>query len=102
MKFAKGDLIMENNNPVCDSLFIAKGWVPVVEESTENKAVEVTEETIDNGQDEGGDNVTGVHKKINFTTMSKEKIVELAESFGYKITATKKADMITEFLTQQK
>ena len=101
MKFAKGELIMEISNPVCESLFLKQGWTPIINESTEDKTVEVTEETDDNGQDESGVNATGVHKKINFTTMSKEKIIELAESCGYKITATKKADMIVEFLAQQ-
>jgi hypothetical protein len=101
MKFAKGGLIIESLNPVCDSLYLKQGWVPVVDELIEDKTVEVTEETDENGQDEGGDDSAEVNKKINFTTMSKEKIVELAESLGYKITATKKADMITEFLAQQ-
>ena len=101
MKFVKGELIMEINNPVCESLFLKLGWTPVVDEPIEDKTVEVTEETDENGQDEDGDITTEVPKKINFTTLSKEKIIELAESYGYKITATKKADMIVEFLAQQ-
>lgn len=29
MRFRKGSLIIENNNPVCDSLYLRQGWVPV-------------------------------------------------------------------------
>lgn len=34
MRFRKGDLIIVNNNPICDSLYLKQGWVPVVEVET--------------------------------------------------------------------
>lgn len=127
MRFRKGSLVIENNNPVCDSLYLRQGWVPVedapvvieesvitetsisltaeqaqvIDEQTEDKTVEVAEETVENSQKDSVDETPIAYKKGDFTTLSKDKIVELAESLGYTITATKKADMIEEFLAQQ-
>lgn len=127
MRFRKGSLVIENNNPVCDSLYLRQGWVPVedasvvieesvitetsvsltaeqaqvIDEQTEDKTVEVAEETVENSQKDSVDEAPIAYKKGDFTTLSKDKIVELAESLGYTITATKKADMIEEFLAQQ-
>lgn len=101
MKFAKGGLIIESNSPVCDSLYLKQGWLPVIDELIENKTVEVTEETNENGQNKREDEIPKVYTKGDFTTWSKEAITELANSLGYAITATKKAEMIEEFLKQQ-
>lgn len=157
MKFAKGELIMEINNPVCESLFLKQGWSPVIEEPIENETDEVTEETVENSQtendavnegvasnetnndaennvideennfeiddevaieennigtddeetednkviDEISNDEPKIYKKGDFTTWSKEAILELAESLGYSLTATKKAEMIEEFLKFQ-
>ena len=48
MKFAKGGLIIENNNPVCNSLYLKQGWVPFVEEGIPKtiEAVPVIDEPI--------------------------------------------------------
>lgn len=127
MRFRKGSLVIENNNPVCDSLYLRQGWVPVedapvvieesvitetsvsltaeqaqvIDEQTKDKTVEVAEETVENSQKDSVDETPIAYKKGDFITLSKGKIVELAESLGYTITATKKADMIEEFLAQQ-
>lgn len=100
MKYIKNGIVLGNNNPVLDGLFIKNGWIPVIDNVVENKAVEVAEETVEDSQDIEHKAPT-IYKKGDFMTMSKEKIVELAESLGYTITATKKADMIEEFLAQQ-
>lgn len=100
MKYIKDGVVLGNNNPVLDELFIKNGWLPVLVQPEENKTVEVAEETVEDSQDIEHKTPT-IYKKGDFMTMSKEKIVELAESLGYTITATKKADMIEEFLAQQ-
>lgn len=101
MKYIKNGIVLGNNNPVLDGLFIKNGWIPVIDNVVENKAVEVAEETAKNSQDENVSEVIPTYKKGDFTTMSKVEIIELAEDLGYTITATKKADMIEEFLAQQ-
>jgi hypothetical protein len=97
VKYIKSGIVLGNSNPVLDGLFIKNGWIPVIE----NKTVEVAEETVEDSQKDIVSESPTIYKKGDFTTMSKEKIVELAESLGYTITATKKADMIEEFLAQQ-
>lgn len=32
MRYKKDEVTIENNNPVCDSLFIKQGWIPVLDE----------------------------------------------------------------------
>lgn len=39
MKYIKDGVIMTNNNPVCDSLFIKQGWQPVIEELVDNEDI---------------------------------------------------------------
>lgn len=103
---------MENNNPVCDSLFLKRGWTPVIDEPI-TETVEVVSEITTDGVfiDDGNSNPTvnqipletpKIYKSGDFTTWSKDKIIELATTLGYTITATKKVDIIEEFLTQQK
>lgn len=109
MLFVKNGIEIGVDNPVCYSLFIRQGWKPVEsdnlsqvteqpieKEPIKNEAVEVAEETAENSQEE-----IKIYKKGHFNTMSVEKIKELAESLGYTITATKKADIVEEFLAQQ-
>lgn len=92
-------MIIENNNPVCDSLYLKQGWVPFIDEPETIEVVQTTEEV----KDEQPDNIEiKLYKKGDFTTLSIEKIKELAESHGYTINATKKADIIEEFLSHQK
>ncbi len=44
MKYEKDGLVIENTNPVCDSLFIKQGWTPVKEEPV----IEVIDESVSN------------------------------------------------------
>lgn len=109
MLFAKNGIKIGVENPVCYDLFIRQGWKPVEgkvelpetetpinEEPIKDEAVEVAEETVKDSQDE-----VKIYKKGHFNTMSVEKIKELAKELGYTITATKKADIVEEFLAQQ-
>jgi hypothetical protein len=114
MKFAKGGLMLEIN-PVFEKVYLGQGWVPVIDEDIsltaetvsvidepiENKTVEVAEETVENSQTLNSNESPKIYKKSDFVTLSKDKIIELAESLGYTITAAKKAEIIEEFLLQQ-
>jgi len=97
MLFIKDGIKIGVNNPVCFDLFRKQGWKPV------DEVIQVTEETVkDNHDVKNGNGIDKpTYKKNDFTTWSKEKILEVAKSLGYTITATKKADMIEEFLAQQ-
>jgi len=109
MLFVKDGIKIGVNNPVCFELFREQGWKPVDIETpinndpTKNRVIGVAEETVEDNLDienEGGIDKT-IYKKSDFTTWSKEKILEVAKNLGYTITTTKKADMIEEFLAQQ-
>jgi len=99
MLFIKNGLEVEVDNPVCYDLFVRQGWTPVKSNKVSietDETVKVAEETVEDNQEE-----IKVYKKGHFNTMSVEKIKELAKELGYSITATKKADVIEEFLQQQ-
>lgn len=109
MLFAKNGIKIGVDNPVCYDLFIRQGWkpveckielletkTPIEKEPNEDEVIKVTEETVDDNQEE-----VKTYKKGHFNTMSVDKIKELAKELGYTITATKKADIVEEFLAQQ-
>jgi len=120
MLFVKDGIKIGVNNPVCFELFREQGWksleseTPINKEPAKDEVIEVAEETVEDNQENDvvitEDNESGqdesnsepnMYTKGDFVTWSKEKILEVAESLGYTITATKKADMIEEFLAQQ-
>ena len=107
MLFVKNGIEIGVDNPVCYNLFVRQGWTPVESHATSveteenmhmdgNDAVKVDTEATESGNDG-----IKIYKKGHFNTMSVDKIKELAEELGYTITATKKADIIEEFLLQQ-
>ena len=42
MRYEKDGLVIENTNPVCDSLFIKQGWTPVKDEPV----IEVIDDSV--------------------------------------------------------
>ena len=51
MKFAKSGLVIENNNPVFDRLYLKQGWLPVIDSENDNAAEEKTTDITDTAEE---------------------------------------------------